>query len=176
MPARAIWSTGQGSLWRSGMAAATPTTATPFTLIQAQSLTVDTNPNLDGRYPPPDQSLYNCAQPVGLVSLRYIVCPGSASPRSGKGSTLNIAVPTNRPDPLLRLWSKSSPNSLLNRTSANPLAAWQNDTGEWRFMAANGSAVTIYSSTDNFVSWKTAGTLEGLKGRGSALLSFRCQG
>ena len=65
-----------------------------------------------------------------------LFCPGIVV--RGSRSTYNVALPTNRSDPLLTDWSKPGYNPVLNSTGDDPTNAWQTVQGEYRLVGNKG--------------------------------------
>lgn len=114
-------------------------------------------------------AIYSCSATL-VEGVPTIVYPGLCESSDwadgicktwpGKGTTLNIATPTNRSDPLSTEWSKSPANPIANATTDAPSTAWRTATGEWRFMTSGDDANWIFSSA-NFKTWSYVGNLTG---------------
>ena len=117
-------------------------------------------------------AIYSCSATL-VDGVPTIVYPGLCESSSwagglcktwpGKGTTLGIATPANRSDPLSREWAKSALNPIANRTTDAPSTAWRTAGGEWRFVTSGSGTNWVWSSRD-FRSWTHVGNLSGFAG------------
>ena len=109
----------------------------------------------------------------GRMTLIYPgVCKKGSSPACLYGTTVGLAVAADPDDPLSRNFTKKfydNPIAQVNGcagpggggppgSGGDSSAAWQNTTtGEWRFLTRDKEHSNVWSSTDDFKTWKNIG-------------------
>lgn len=113
----------------------------------------------------------------GRMTLIYPgVCPKGSSPSCLYGTTVGLAVAADPDDPLSRNFTKTpfdNPIAQVNGAvgpggggpaggGGDASAAWQNSTtGEWRFLTRDVEFSNVWSSTDDFRTWRNIGPQPG---------------
>jgi sucrose-6-phosphate hydrolase SacC (GH32 family) len=113
----------------------------------------------------------------GRMTLIYPgVCRKGSSPACLYGTTVGLAVATDPDDPLSRNFTKKqfdNPIAQVNGSvgpggggppgsGGDSSAAWQNSTtGEWRFLTRDVEFSNVWSSTDDFRTWRNIGPQPG---------------
>lgn len=125
-----------------------------------------------------DQAIFSgsCVNSVaGQMTLIYPgVCQKGSSPACAYGTTVNLAVPANRSDPLARNFSKAHyPNPIAQVDGAagaggggpaggggDSSAAWRTASGEWRLLTRDRVFSNVWTSPD-FRNWTHIGPQPG---------------
>ena len=98
---------------------------------------------------------------LGIVQVYPGLCGGAWGHWSNctTGTNLNVAVPADPSDPLLRRWTKPAWNPIVNNTQRDPSTAWRTAHGEWRLTDVNA---VLYGSRD-FRHWYVVGPQPGFE-------------